>query len=153
MVRDNSLEQIQGEAKVKAWNENWPIGTGVVLVDDLGERAETKTRSMAWPLGHGEAVVMVEGRSGGYMLDRITPLAGLNPEAVAGLVEAAWLHDDCECTEIMVGTGLRCGYFGLRPEFNPDADGVTTCPRCGSVSIKEYLPEWLRQALAALETK
>jgi hypothetical protein len=32
---------------------------------------ETKTRSIAWELGHGEVVVMVEGRTGGVAVSNI----------------------------------------------------------------------------------
>ena len=32
---------------------------------------ETKTRSIAWELGHGEPVVLVEGRTGGVALSHI----------------------------------------------------------------------------------
>jgi hypothetical protein len=32
---------------------------------------ETKTRSIAWELGHGEPVVMVEGRTGGVAISNI----------------------------------------------------------------------------------
>jgi hypothetical protein len=59
---------------VEHWNQQNPPGTPVVLVDDFGERHETKTRSPAWVLGGHTPVVMVEGRSGGYLLDRITPV-------------------------------------------------------------------------------
>ena len=68
-----SLEQAQGQAIADAWNANWPPGTAVDLVNDLGEHEQTKTRSAAWCLGHGEPVVLVDGRTGGYLLSRIIP--------------------------------------------------------------------------------
>ena len=65
------LKQMQGQAIADAFNELTPIGTDVILINDMGERETTKTRSIAWILGHGEPVVSVEGRSGGYILSRI----------------------------------------------------------------------------------
>ncbi len=56
---------------VAVWNSTVPVGTDVVLTDDFGEEEQTKTRSPAWLLGHGQPSVMVEGRSGGYLLYRI----------------------------------------------------------------------------------
>lgn len=63
-----------GVAKANAWNEKYPPGTPVDLTDDHGKVHRTKTRSEAWCLGHGAAVVSVEGRSGGYDLERIKPV-------------------------------------------------------------------------------
>jgi hypothetical protein len=50
----------------------------VYLIDDFGKIHETRTRSVAWTLGHGEPVVKVEGRAGGYLLSRIVP-RNVNP--------------------------------------------------------------------------
>lgn len=47
-----------------------PIGTLVVLVDDFGRPHLTRTRSSVWEVS-GHWMVMVDGRSGGYMLSRI----------------------------------------------------------------------------------
>ena len=65
--------EVTGPKICEAWNRQWPAGTAVTLIDDLGREIETKTRSEAWPLGHGAPVVLVEGRSGGYMLGRLIP--------------------------------------------------------------------------------
>ena len=63
------------------WNAKNGIGAGVVVKLDDGRLWHTKTRSVAWELGHGP-VVMLEGKSGGYDLSRVkamerqdTPLA------------------------------------------------------------------------------
>ncbi len=56
---------------LKLWNEMNPIGSPCVLTEDDGSKTETRTRSIAWELGHGQAVVKVEGKSGGWMLERI----------------------------------------------------------------------------------
>jgi hypothetical protein len=64
---------MSNEAMVQEWNELYPPGTPVQLTNDDGEIEETKTRSIAWLLGSGHAVVSVEGRTGGYLLERIRP--------------------------------------------------------------------------------
>lgn len=48
------------------WNERYPIGTPVRFYSVLPgtEFEESKTRSEAWELGHGEPVVKIEGRTG-----------------------------------------------------------------------------------------
>ena len=60
--------------------EEWkdvPEGTPVVVTKDLGEQFHTKTRSIPWMLGAScrgpghTAVIMVEGITGGYLLERI----------------------------------------------------------------------------------
>jgi hypothetical protein len=60
--------------------EEWkdvPIGTEVIVTKDLGEKFHTKTRSEPWMLGSSctspghTAVILVEGISGCYMLERI----------------------------------------------------------------------------------
>lgn len=70
------------------WNERYPIGTPVIAYPgvrpehsaDTGfpcTRLETRTRSHAWNLGHGEPVVAVEGYAGGISLDHIDPVAAV----------------------------------------------------------------------------
>ena len=73
--RTDSLAIAQGQAIAEAWNEHTPEGTAVELIDDLGKRSRTRTRSVAWTLGHGEPVVLVEGRTGGYSLARLVRCA------------------------------------------------------------------------------
>lgn len=64
-----------GAGLVDAWNSQHPPGTPVILIQDDGGQVISKTRSIAWILGHGEAVVSYEGRSGGYALSRVIPKA------------------------------------------------------------------------------
>lgn len=78
------LAIVQGQAIADAWNEHTPEGTAVELIDDLGKRHRTRTRSAAWPLGNGEPVVMVEGRTGGYSLARIVRCVDPSPAASEG---------------------------------------------------------------------
>ena len=61
------------EFTAQEWNEKFNFPMKVVLTDDDGVEHETRTRSIAWDLC-GHPVVMVEGRSGGYLLKRIKPV-------------------------------------------------------------------------------
>ena len=67
-------EQLIGTGLVKAWNSQHPSGTPVIVIQDDGSQVISKTRSIAWMLGHGEAVVSYEGQSGGYALSRVIPI-------------------------------------------------------------------------------
>ena len=62
------------EGEVEHWNSHYPPGTPVELTNDDGQIVRTLTRSPAWLLGSGHPVVSVEGRTGGYLLDRIRPV-------------------------------------------------------------------------------
>lgn len=64
---------------VKQWNENYPGGTPVYVVKDLGEVVETRTRSIAWMAGDAHAMVLVDGISGGYILARVVPQTPVPP--------------------------------------------------------------------------
>lgn len=62
---------------VDAWNASHPIGTKVnrfKLINPLQEPTETKTRSEAWVMGGHSAMVMVEGVSGGVLLESVVPI-------------------------------------------------------------------------------
>lgn len=58
----------------KKWNEHWPAGTEVELINDYGESEETRTCSDAWVLYSDCVVVSVEGRTGGYDITRLIPI-------------------------------------------------------------------------------
>jgi len=47
-------------------------GTEVNVLLDDGNIWRTRTRSDPWQLGHGQWVVALEGKAGGYALDRVT---------------------------------------------------------------------------------
>lgn len=66
--RKSKAEQ---ERDVAAWNEQHPEGTAVVVTKDDRSELETVTTSKAWMVGGHTAVVMVQGISGGYLLDRV----------------------------------------------------------------------------------
>ncbi len=59
------------EYDLTLWNSMNPVGAPCIWTDDHGKEHHTRTRSIAWKLGHGESVVKIEGRSGGESLDRI----------------------------------------------------------------------------------
>ncbi len=61
------------EREVALWNRLFPIGTPVKVRRDDGSELATKTRSEAWVLGGHTAVVKVDGFTGGYLLERVTP--------------------------------------------------------------------------------
>jgi len=59
--------------KADKWNKEHKFPLQVILTDDLGVEHQTRTRSIAWMVC-GQAVIKVEGRAGGYLLDRIRPV-------------------------------------------------------------------------------
>jgi hypothetical protein len=60
--------------KCAAWNAKHPVGTKVTVRLDSGETRETATRSAAEVLSSHSAVIWLEGITGCYLLDRVTPL-------------------------------------------------------------------------------
>lgn len=66
------------EAQAKHWNETYPVGTPVTrykLIDPLREGTETKTRGEAWVMGGHSVMVMVEGVSGGVLVESVIPIS------------------------------------------------------------------------------
>jgi hypothetical protein len=57
------------------------VGQEVDLVLDNGAKMRTRTRSEPWQLGHGAWVVMVEGKTGGWALERVLPVEGRGAES------------------------------------------------------------------------
>lgn len=55
------------------WNAQYPVGTSVIVVKDLGEHVETTTRSAAFVCNAGYAVIFCNGIRGYYLLDRVAP--------------------------------------------------------------------------------
>lgn len=62
-----------------AWNATHPIGTDVYVTRDSGAVMRTRTRSVAWVICD-HASVMVDGISGGYLLERVRPVAAGLPD-------------------------------------------------------------------------
>lgn len=70
-MADKSRKQ---QKLVDDWNAAHPIGTPVTrykLINPLAEPVETKTRSEAWVMGGHSAMVMVDGKSGGVLLESV----------------------------------------------------------------------------------
>lgn len=59
--------------QVDNWNEQNPVGTSVIQTDDFGDEHERETRSEAWVLPSGDAVIQLTGISGCYLLERVRP--------------------------------------------------------------------------------
>jgi len=57
----------------KMFNETYPEGTAFRYYSVRGDSnfIETRTRSRAWELGHGEPVVLVEGVTGGVCIEHL----------------------------------------------------------------------------------
>lgn len=57
----------------KEWNGKYPVGTPVFYHPIIGEPSgrKSKTRSEAWTLGHGAAIVKIEGQAGGVLLEAL----------------------------------------------------------------------------------
>jgi hypothetical protein len=72
-MSDNETSKWRGTNTVQQWNALVPIGTEVRYYPLAmeSEHSVTKTRSEAWILGHGAAVVLVEGKSGGVAIDHL----------------------------------------------------------------------------------
>ena len=56
---------------VHAWNKTHAEGTKVIVTLDSGDKKETNTTSEAWLLGGHSAVVMLDGVSGCYSLNKV----------------------------------------------------------------------------------
>ncbi len=61
------------QAQCDRWNKKHPVGTPVVLLKDGGQNVSTVTRSEAEVLSGHSAVIWLDGVSGCYLLDRVTP--------------------------------------------------------------------------------
>lgn len=64
-------------AAVDLWNQDHPEGTSVRYWPGVheGPGVESKTRSAAWVMPSGSAVVLVDGYAGGIALTHVTPEA------------------------------------------------------------------------------
>lgn len=55
------------------WNHRFPHPIDVRLILDDRSIFPTRTRGEAWEIADGIAVICVEGKSGGYRLNRVMP--------------------------------------------------------------------------------
>lgn len=71
------LRARQQARAVENWNQHHAAGTPVRVFSIIGDPStavETITRSEAWLMGGHSAVVLVEGKSGGWCLDAVEAL-------------------------------------------------------------------------------
>jgi len=64
------------ESCIERWNRAVTVGSWVLVSRDDGSIEERRTRSDAWLFdsGKGLPVIILEGISGCYLLDRCTPI-------------------------------------------------------------------------------
>jgi hypothetical protein len=62
------------QAQCDAFNSRYPVGQKVSFRKDDGAGSITVTRSKAEVLSGHSAVIWLEGISGCYLLDRVTPI-------------------------------------------------------------------------------
>lgn len=63
------------QAACDAFNARHPVGAEVAVRLDSGQAMITKTRSRAEVLSGHSAVIWLEGVTGCYLLDRVSPIA------------------------------------------------------------------------------
>jgi hypothetical protein len=63
---------MKNKMTAQEWNDRYSHNQPVELVEDDGSITYTQTRSKAWECGSGSTIVKVVGKSGGYLLERIT---------------------------------------------------------------------------------
>ena len=86
VTKGGPMKRVNQEKLVEEWKDV-PEGTDVIVTKDLGEQVRTKTRSLPWLLGGSSrgpghtAVIMVEGISGCYLLERIKKVSTIIEEA------------------------------------------------------------------------
>jgi len=68
-----NTQEILDHAAMLGWirPEDLQAGTDVTVTRDDGSLWHTRTRTEPWQLGDGTWVVALEGRAGGYRLDRV----------------------------------------------------------------------------------
>ncbi len=92
------------ELAVAAWNEQHPSGTAVDVRMDDGTVLVTHTRSIAWLISN-HASVLVDGISGGYLLERVTPRPTVQQQTCD---HAKWL-DSVDVARRPIRTCSSCG--------------------------------------------
>lgn len=100
------------------WNATHPVGTPVLAWPGVreDEPLATRTRTPAWTLGHGAAVVSVEGYAGGIALTHVEPRID---EREAGECGAVSPHGDV-CARLKEHTGLCRSRWGRKHVSSPE---------------------------------
>jgi hypothetical protein len=65
------------EDEIQNWNELFPLKSPCLLRLDDGSEIETRVRSEAWALHDGTVVVKLEGKAGGWDIDRVKRLRAM----------------------------------------------------------------------------
>lgn len=78
---ESERRQAEADRSIADWNAAHPIGTEVWVTLDDKSKLRTRTRSVAWRICD-HASVMVEGISGGYLLERVRPTASAAMDAL-----------------------------------------------------------------------
>ena len=55
----------------EAFNSKVSVGDEVIYIDDFDVEHKTRTRTLAWDIVSGSTLVSLEGKAGGYDVDRI----------------------------------------------------------------------------------
>ena len=71
-MRPKSAELLQKQCD--DFNAKYSVGQRVVVKKDDGAGMETVTREQAWVLQGHSSVILLEGISGCYLLDRVVPI-------------------------------------------------------------------------------
>lgn len=81
--RNVHRRQLSGAHTAESWNAEHPVGTPVRYwpiyppIDGI-QPVDTTTRSEAWSLGDGSAVVLIVGKSGGVGLSHVEVIPGVH---------------------------------------------------------------------------
>ena len=66
-----SMTPVAAASFVESFNQVNPIGTPIILIKDRGEKIETKTKSEAFVDDNHYPMIMIDGISGSYSLNRV----------------------------------------------------------------------------------
>lgn len=100
------------------FNARFPIGTAVVAYPGTrppefpnSKRLVTTTRTPAWMLGSGDAVVSVEGYAGGIALTHVDPICGSRcPEHVGHFCQRSPKHQAGICRDQKQKSNESCSW-------------------------------------------
>jgi hypothetical protein len=99
-----------------------PSGTEVLVAEDDQTITLTRTRSETWKLGSGDHVVLLEGRTGGYSVERLflPPAWQIRNDWIGEMREHMRTQDN-RCTKDPVFlVQQRKRHYGLDPQWSDD---------------------------------
>jgi len=102
---------------LKDWNNRYPAGTAVTYTLDDGRMIDTVTRSEAWRLADGSAVILIKGQSGAVAFERVH--VRKVSEVNSGQDQAYKERD--MCVALIARMALALGYRVWLAQ-HPDAD-------------------------------